>query len=325
MKTNEIQKKQQKMLKKITLTGSKHTKKKYKTAFNNFNQYLETTKNKTINNANINDILIDYLTYLTGNDEIHKPTKKISNNTINQYMILIKNFLKNECKLTIESIEQLKIQRHKPQYINIEQYQEVMQYLKQKLTQCNTKHQTKIIQTDKIIIKLLFNTGLRIHEALKIKIDEIMKLERDKNNIYQLDIIGKGGKTRTIFLSSKLYDTLIQYIQEYNQPGNTYIFESNKAPGTAITTMTIERHFKKIAIELDNIHDNDADDDNSYQQLLKPHNLRHSFAVVKLQKGVSINAMQDFLGHSNITTTQIYTKLNNDSLSDEIAKTLIEQ
>ena len=61
---------------------------------------------------------------------------------------------------------------------------------------------------------------------------------------------------------------------------------------------------------------------NIYTENLKPHNLRHSFAVVKLEKGISINAMQEFLGHSNITTTQIYTRLNNDSLSDAMAKTL---
>ena len=320
MNIETIQKKQQKMLKKITLTGSKHTKKKYNTAFNNFNTFLETKDSNKINNENINDILIDYLTYLTGNDETQKPTKKLSNNTINQYMILIKKFLANECKLTIEKIELLKTEKKEPRYISIIQYQEIMRYLEQKLTQCNTKHQEKIIQTDITIINLLFNTGLRIHEALKITIDELTNTAIDHNNNYQLKVIGKGNKKRTIIITSKTYNQLMHYIQAYNKPGNTYIFESNKAPGNPITTTTIERHLTRIAKELDNIHGNDANDNNSYQELLKPHNLRHSYAVSNLENGMPINAMQKLLGHSNITTTQIYTELNSDSLSDAVAK-----
>ena len=314
MYIDDIQQKQQKLIKKITITGSKHTKKKYNTAFNNFNTYLEQCNITTIDAENIDDILIDYLATL--NDTT------LSNNTINQYMILIKKFITKECKIPIEKIPLLKTEKKEPKYINLVQYQEVQKFLDQQIMLENTRHKQQILKMDKLIIQLLFNTGLRIHEALKITIDEPTSATKDKNNIYQLDVIGKGNKKRTIFISSDVYDTLMQYIQEYNKPGNTYIFESNKKPHTPVTTMTIERHFQQIAKELDAIKGTDADDKNSYHELLKPHNLRHSFAVVKLEQGININAMQEFLGHSNITTTQIYTRLNNDSLSDEMAKTL---
>lgn len=309
-----IQQKQQKLIKKITITGSQHTKKKYNTAFNNFNTYLEQCNITTIDAENIDDILIDYLATL--NDTT------LSNNTINQYMILIKKFITKECKIQIEKIPLLKTEKKEPKYINLVQYQEVQKFLDQQILLENTRHKQQILKMDKLIIQLLFNTGLRIHEALKITIDELTNATKDKNNIYQLDVIGKGNKKRTIFISDTVYESLMQYIQEYNKPGNTYIFESNKKPHTPVTTMTIERHFQQIAKEIDAINDTDADDKNSYQELLKPHNLRHSFAVVKLEQGININAMQEFLGHSNITTTQIYTRLNNDSLSDEMAKTL---
>jgi len=315
MHIKDIQQKQQKLLKKISITGSPHTKKKYKTAFNNFNAFLEQNAITIIDTETIDDILIDYLATL-------KDTT-LSNNTINQYMILIKKFITKECKMPIEKIPLLKTAELLPKYINMIQYQEVQQYLDQQILSENTRYKHQILKMDKEIIQLLFNTGLRIHEALKITIDELTDARKDKNNIYQLDIIGKGNKKRTIFISSNVYESLMQYIQEYNKPGNTYIFESIKKPGTPITTKTIERHFQRIAKELDNINGTDADDKDSYQELLKPHNLRHSFGVIKTnEKGMPVPALKEILGHSNITTTQIYTKLNNDSLSDAMAKTL---
>lgn len=316
MKIKEVQKLQQKMInKKIIESDSKHTPIKYNTAFNNFNKYLKTKKIQDINKNNINDILLQYLGYL-------KTESTLTKNTTKQYMILLNNFFKNECKYDIDHIKLPKAEKPKPKYINTTQYQVIQKYLDQQLMLENTRHKQKNIQMDKVIINLLFNTGLRIHEALKITIKELTDAVKDKNNIYQLDVIGKGAKQRTIFISSDTYDLLIQYILEYSINNQAYIFESNKAIGKPISTMTIERHFKKIAEALDKQENIDAHDKNSYQELLKPHNLRHSFAVVKLEKGLPINAMQEFLGHSNITTTQIYTKLNNDSLSDAMAKTI---
>lgn len=316
MNIQEIHQKQQRLInKKAIENDSKETPKKYKIALNSFNQYLQTSNIKEINNENVNDIILQYIQY-------QKQIAQLTNNTIQQYMILINNFLRNECNFKLEHIKLPKAEKIKPKYINTKQYQEIMQYLDQQLNQEQTKHQEKIIKTDKTIINLLFNTGLRIHEALKIKIKELTEIEKDKNNIYQLEVIGKGRKPRTVFIISDTYDALMQYIQEYKKADSTYIFESNRTPGIPISTMTIERHFKKIAKEVDAINNIKANDKNSYQELLKPHNLRHSFAVVKLDKGVPINAMQEFLGHENISTTQIYTRLNNDSLSDAMAKTI---
>ena len=316
MNTKAIQQKQQKMLnKKAIESDATRTPTKYKTAFNNFNQYIKQNKITTINDDNINDIILQYLKHLKESN--------LTKNTIKQYMILINNFLRNECKLNIEYIKLPKPEKTKPKYINIQQYQEIQQHLETRQQEAKTKHQIKTIETDKQIIQLIFNTGLRIHEVLKITIAEIKDAEKDKNNIYQLEVIGKGSKQRTIFISSTVYDSLMQYIRKYSTPTSTYIFESNKKPGTPTTTRTIERHFNTIAKELDAIHGTKATDKNSYQELLKPHNLRHTFAVVKLEKGMSINAMQELLGHSSITTTQIYTRLNNDSLSDAMAKTIL--
>lgn len=321
MNKKEIQTNQQKMIRKMKIKQrSQHTIKKYNTAFNNLNTFLETYNINTINNETIDDIIIEYQYYLQ-NDTAHQ---KLSNNTINQYLILIKKFLTKECKITTDEIEPLTVQKEIPKYIDIEQYQEIQNHLEKQLLLQKTKHWQKIIKTDQTIINLLFNTGLRIHEALKITINEIIKIKDTKEyDLYDLDVFGKGKKKRTIHIPSNTYDALMQYVQECSMPGSKYIFESIKAPGNPVTTMTIERHFKRIAKELDAINDTDADDKNSYQNLLKPHNLRHSFAVVKTaEKRMPINALKEVLGHENITTTQIYTKLNTKEVKKAFAKTI---
>lgn len=321
MDFNEIQQKQQKTIKVMKADEkSKHTIKKYNIAFKKFNNFISKHNINRIDNENVNDIMEDYKIYLNGEDDKLKLSQDLSKNTINQYMILINNFLSNRCKLNIEKIDLYKIEKHDPKYINHHQYSEVMNYLETQTHKQQTKHQFNILKTDMIIIMLLFNTGLRIHEALKIKINEITKIKPDHNGNYQLKIIGKGNKKRTIIMTPHIHMKLIQYIQENTTNADTYIFESKRKKGTPITTMTIERHFKKIAKELDAILYNNEDNDNCYQELFKPHNLRHSYAVSNLANGMPINALQKLLGHSNITTTQIYTELNDDSLSDAVAR-----
>lgn len=316
MNNQEIQKLQQKMLTKITIeSDSKHTIKKYNTAFNNFNIFINKYNITTINADNINDIQLLYLKYL-------KQDTTLTNNSITQYMILIKNFLKNECKFNMEYIRLPKAEKREPKYINHQQYQEIQKHLEQKYKNAKTQHQAKTIKTDQTIINIIFNTGLRIHEVLKIKIQEVQKIQKDHNNIYQLDVIGKGNKKRTIIFASETYDAISEYIKQYGTSEQTYIFESIKKPGTPITTMTVERHFKAIAKELDIINSIDPSAKDSYTNLFKPHNLRHSFAVVKLENGIPINAMQQLLGHNDIKTTQIYTELNANGLSDAYVKTL---
>ena len=316
MHIQAIQENQQKMLKKLSINKSRHTIKKYKTAFNNFNKYLEQASIQTINTNTINDILYDYIIHLQNQ-------YTYSNNTINQYLILIKNFIENECQIPAGKIPQLKIKKHQPHYITQTQYQIIQQHLENESTKADTPRHQKIIDTDKAIINLVYHTGLRIHEALNITIKQLTNSTTDKNNIHRIEVIGKGQKQRMVYIPPATYEILMQYIQEYQQAKQKYIFESTKAHGKPITTMTIERHFQRISNELDTIQGNDPTDENSYTTLLKPHSLRHTFTVINLEKGMPINAMQKLLGHSNITTTQIYADLTDDSISDAVAKTLI--
>ena len=320
MDIETIHRNQQTLITKKTIqSDTTKTPDKCKAAFNNFNLFLEQIT--IVDNNNVNDILLRYLQYLK--------KSKLTKNTSNQYMILTIAFLKNECKLNVENIKLPKTEKIKPKYINFEQYQEIQNYIVDKQQKIKTKHKIQNLEIDKQIIQLIFNTGLRIHEVLNITIEKFKNAKKDKNNIYQLEIIGTGSKERTIFIPQNVYDSLIQYISKYSTSKHTYIFESNRKLGTPLATRTIERHFREIAKELDTIHGTNPKDKNSYQQLFKTHHLRHTFAIMKLEKGMSINTMQKLLGHSSITTTQIYMKINNDtnldndSLSDAVAKLLM--
>ena len=134
MNIKEIQTKQQETIKKIKFknrtakNGAYNTTRKYKTVFNNFNNYLKNNSIQEITQNNINDILEQYQQeYL--NNYLTKDNKQLSNNTINQYMIIIRKLFKNSCNMTLRKIDLLKTPVQKPKYINLEQYQEIQKYL----------------------------------------------------------------------------------------------------------------------------------------------------------------------------------------------------
>ena len=282
----------------ITDKENKHTETKYKTAFNNFNKFIEEKQITEIDNK---EILRQYKQQLKANT-------KLSNNTKNQYIILIKNFLKNECGIKIKDVEQLKTQKPTPHYISKAEYNIILEYLDEQLTTA-TPRKRRMIRTNQTIIKLIFNTGLRIHEVLKLKIQDITNLECDHNNYYPMDIIGKGNKDRRIIIEAPLYEALTEYINEYNN--NIYVFESSRNQDKPLTRQIIERQFQQIAQQLDQKYNNKY----NFQDNLKPHNLRHSYAIIAA--GIyGLNYVQDVLGHSNITTTQIYLALDKKDLSD---------
>ena len=149
----------------------------------------------------------------------------------------------------------------------------------------NVKHRT--------ILSLIYSAGLRIGEAINLKIADIDS-QRMKVRIRQ----GKGNKDREVMLSEKILRELRIYWKQY-QP-NTYLFEGQG--GTQYSASSIQRAFKRALLKAD---------------ISKPatvHTLRHSFATHLLEKGVDIRYIQKLLGHKSITTTQIYTHLTDQGM-----------
>jgi len=150
-----------------------------------------------------------------------------------------------------------------------------LNHIKEALNVANLFEYTAIIT--------IFGLGLRISEARNLRLENI----KDK----WVEVIGKGNKTRQIPLENHIKDTIKKYLEVYNP--KKYLFEKD---GIQMSDMQlryiIQKPFKKIGIKV------------------TPHQLRHSFATAMLNNGARINDVSELLGHEFISTTQIYTKLN---------------
>ena len=145
----------------------------------------------------------------------------------------------------------------------------------------------------KLLIKLMYSSGLRVSEAVSLKIEDINFEEK---------IIkvagGKGDKQRVTIVSDKLLDEIGNYLGGRE---NGYLFEGIDGEGHLSIRMAqkmIKEAAKKAGI----------------QKRVTPHVLRHSFATSLLNKGVDIRFIQELLGHENLQTTQIYTHVSVERL-----------
>ena len=209
-------------------------------------------------------------------------------------MITVKTFLNDYTNITYDKKLKLERTTNEPKYLTTPQIQLIYKYTEDPL--------------DELMIKLLSNTGLRIHEALKITKQELTYVDEDKNVI--LKVIRKRNKKRVVLIPLEL----AKQLKEYSKNNKTYLFESKRKSGTPISIRTIQRRFNKLARKID-----EKENTNIYSENLKPHNLRHSFAIRALKTN-EINYVKEFLGHESITTTQIYTTLKEKEILDRFKK-----
>ncbi|MBI2011133.1 tyrosine-type recombinase/integrase [Candidatus Daviesbacteria bacterium] len=158
---------------------------------------------------------------------------------------------------------------------------------------------------DKAILELLFSTGLRVSELASLNCNQI--------NFARLEfgIVGKGGKERVVFISNTAADFVNKYLQSRKDRFKPLFirFQGKMDPNDdgekmRLSTRSIERivekYVKKVSLSIK----------------ATPHTLRHSFATDLLINGADIRSVQEMLGHSNISTTQIYTHITNRQLKE---------
>lgn len=164
----------------------------------------------------------------------------------------------------------------------------------------STKNSDSLLEIrDNAIIELIYGSGLRVSEATSLCPDDI-DLQNEKALIE-----GKGNKQRIVPLTPSACKAIQLYLSERN---TAYKQLSNSSPvflnknGTPISARSIarmlEKHIKKQALI----------------KKISPHQLRHAFATDMLNNGADIRAVQEILGHENLSTTQIYTRLTKDKL-----------
>lgn len=153
---------------------------------------------------------------------------------------------------------------------------------------------------DRTMLEVMYSSGLRVSELLSLKIKQV-NLEKGI-----IDVIGKGNKQRKAPIGEYAADFVKTYIEEHRKhnPGkrSSYLFLNRY--GNPLSRQYFFKQIKKYA-EIAGI-----DED------ISPHTLRHCFATHMLENGAELRALQDMLGHANLSTTQIYTNVSARRIHD---------
>lgn len=240
------------------------------------------------------DILKSYIKYLYS-QELKPKSIKRKLATLKVFF----NYLEFEEIILVSPFRKVRIsikeQKNLPKTINLKNIKKLFKYVYNSKSNinCNESFAYSSIVRDIAILELLFATGLRVSEISNMKYKDI---DLFSGNI---KVIGKGSKERTIQVCDQEVKAALK---EYFSLFKDRIYEKkwlfinrlgNKFSEQSITNM-IKKYQKNAKIS----------------QHLTPHMFRHSFATMLLEEGVDIRYIQGMLGHSSISTTQIYTQIN---------------
>lgn len=245
------------------------------------------------------DVIRKYRLWL--NRETDARGNNLKKSTQNYHLIALRSFLKYLAKQDIKSLapEKIELAKMPERQVDFLEGDDLERLLEAPLK----TEESKIIQLrDKSIIEMLFSTGLRVSELATLKIDNV-NLKKD-----EFTIRGKGDKLRVAFLSNQTKYWLKQYIESRKDLSPYLFIRHDKAKGKEepknLTPRSIQRLIKKYTKVAGIAKD------------VTPHTLRHSFATDLLMNGADIRSVQAMLGHSSITTTQIYTHITDHQLKE---------
>jgi len=162
------------------------------------------------------------------------------------------------------------------------------------------KPSIKIERRDKAMIEILYATGMRISELVNLKLTDI-----DFNRSV-LKVFGKGSKERLVPYGEKASEALRIYLEDRKKLDSKDVFLSNR--GTRLTRGAFWQRMK-IYIKRENL-----------KSSISPHTLRHAFATHLLNRGADLRSVQILLGHSDLSTTQIYTHIAKKRLGEILKK-----
>lgn len=261
-----------------------NTKNRYKQVLNDFHNYIGKKNVITVNEDDISN----YIANLNINN--------LNANSINNVITILRNFFKYLIrenvidKNPLEYIHNLKITKLLPKYLSIGEIKLLLEI----------NIESNIDFRNKTMIELLYATGIRVSELINLKLNDI--------DIYMaiLKTMGKGSKERIVPIGEIALYYIKEYINKYRplllkNISSEYLFINNKTK-TKITREQFYRIINKVAKKQGII------------KKISPHTLRHSFATHLLDRGADLRIIQELLGHSSITTTQIYTHTSKEML-----------
>lgn len=280
---------------------SPRTKENYKRCLKRFEEWLRFNNKQEMEPHEITpDDIWQYRVFLSR--QLNKHNDLLTKATQNLYLIVLRSFLDYFLLRDITSLPSRKVtlskddSKGKPvKFLNIEQ-------VKKLLDAPDITNQKGL--RDKAILEILFSTGLRVSELAALNKNQFDLIWNEED--FELSIIGKGNHPRTVFFSKSAIYWLKKYL-ESRKDNKEPLFTNYKSSleiSDRLSTRSIERLVKKYAIEL------------GLPNFTSPHTLRHSYATDLLSQGVDLRSIQEFLGHKNISTTQIYTHVTNKHLRD---------
>jgi site-specific recombinase XerD len=221
--------------------------------------------------------------------------------TQSYHLIALRSFLNYLSKRSITSLspEKIELPKTKRKQVSFLSGEETERLIKE------VDAQTPIGLRDRAILELLFSSGLRV--------SELCNLNRDHINLNRGEFMvrGKGQKDRPVFVSPEATECLAAYLETRNDSAKPlFIRYSGLKQGDSggesfrLTPRSVQRMVSQYA-KLAGI-----------TKQVSPHTLRHSFATDLLMNGADLRSVQSMLGHSNISTTQVYTHVTDQHLKE---------
>ena len=243
-----------------------YSKKTVKGYLFSVNKFLEYAQNKGINEQTFKEYIL-------------KKLRNQNPSTVAKDLFAIKFFFEKVLKQKVE-IPKPKRNKTLPEILTIDEIKKMFDSTE------NIKH--------KLILKLLYGTGLRVSEIINLKKQDI----NFEENLIKINL-GKGKKDRFV----KLPFSIKEDLENYSKLNNSKIlFPSNR--GGKLTIKTIQKIVSNSAKK------------SGIKKRVYPHLLRHSFATHLLEQGTDLKIIQKLLGHSSIKTTQIYTQISQASIKN---------
>ena len=265
-----------------------------------YSEYLEVKYSildpKEIYMKHIKSFLAVHLKYYNPK-KINQKEQEYSTNTLSRYFSSIRGFHKYLIEEEICNrdpsiyLDKPKVSKKIPDFLNYNQIMDIIN---------SVDVLYRFGPRDKAILYVLYSSGLRASEVLDLKLTNLILDEEF------IRLIGKGGKERFVPISEVAIDSINSYLENLRpelsrkNESSGVLFLNNR--GQRLSRMTLWKIVKKYSIEA------------NINKKVSPHTFRHSFATHMVQAGANLRVVQEMLGHSDISTTQIYTHLDKTTL-----------
>lgn len=283
---------------------SSKTQENYTRFLRKFFTWLKEVKLESLKPSNLSpDHIWQYKVYLSRHQD-PKTKKSLKKTTQNYYLIALRSLLEFFVEKDIASLSPTKVKLAKDKadkeikFLTLEQLARLLE---------SPSPETIIGLRDRALLETLFSTGLRVAELAALNLEQLRI--KDETKDLEIAVVGKGSKIRTVYFSTRAVKALWAYLKE-RKDFDDALFINYKRGGSKsnrtrrLTVKSIEDIVKKY-VKISGL-----------PVMATPHTLRHSFATDLLNQGVDLRTVQEFLGHSNIATTQIYTHVTNKQLRD---------